>query len=59
MDEMKKTCYECGCIIEDGDDVVEVNGELVCRECYDDNYVVCDHCGDIKHIDNTLYINDR
>lgn len=59
MTETKRTCYECGCIIEDSDDAVMVNGEYLCRDCYDDNYVVCDICGDIEHIDDTHYVNDR
>lgn len=59
MEELKITCFECGCIIEDADDAREVNGEYVCEDCYCDNYVVCDHCGDVEHVDNTRYIDDN
>lgn len=55
--EEKMTCFECGCIIEDGDEIV-TNGNTICQDCYDENYVTCEHCGDVEHIDNTHYVDE-
>lgn len=57
MNETKLTCWECSCFIEEGDEIL-VNGEAICQDCYDDNYVTCEHCGDIEHIDDTHYIDE-
>lgn len=57
MNETKLTCWECGCFIEEGDEII-ANGNAICQECYDDNYVTCEHCGDIEYIDNTHYIDE-
>lgn len=58
--EEKITCYECGSIIEEGEEKIwyEAEQDYICQDCYDDNYYTCDECGEVIHIDNSRYIND-
>lgn len=56
--EEKITCYECGCIIEDGEQIAIAGGEYICEDCYNDTYYTCEICGTVEHCDNTHYIDD-
>ena len=58
MEELK-TCYECGRVLEAGEDYEIVNNEIVCCDCFDEYYCYCDECGNAEHIDNTQYIDDK
>ena len=40
-----RTCAECGCIIEDGDDFYEFEGEIYCEDCDRDLFDICEDCG--------------
>lgn len=51
-----RTCAECGCVIEDGDDFYEVDGNIYCEDCYNDNFIVCQDCGAIVRRDDSYYI---
>ena len=39
-------CSICGCALEDEAECYEVENEILCQECYDNETVICDHCGD-------------
>ena len=39
-------CSICGCALEDEAECYEVENEILCQECYDNETVVCDHCGE-------------
>lgn len=39
-------CSICGCALEDDAECYEVENEILCQECYDNETVICDHCGD-------------
>lgn len=41
-------CPVCGCEHEKED-------KLCCEDCYDDNYVTCEHCGSRIHRDDAIY----
>lgn len=54
MEEKKKNglyCSHCGALIEEGEDYEEVNGEVVCTECYENQTVTCDRCGEVIWIE--------
>ncbi|WP_302840497.1 hypothetical protein [Ruminococcus sp.] len=39
-------CSICGCALEDEAECYEVENEILCQECYDNETVICDHCGE-------------
>ena len=39
-------CSHCGCTIEDEGEVFEVQGQIFCEDCYNDETFTCDHCGE-------------
>ena len=51
-----RTCAECGCVIEDDDDFYEVDGEIYCEDCYDENFEVCEDCGCVFRRDDMFWI---
>lgn len=57
--EEKRICFECGCIIEENEGYyVDSKQEYICDDCYCDNYITCEGCGEVTHIDNSVYHND-
>ena len=44
MEENKLYCSHCGALIDD-DDYEEVNGEIVCSDCYEHHTTTCERCG--------------
>lgn len=59
INEVKRTCSECGCIIENDSECCEnMDGELICEDCYNDNYFTCDHCNNIYPSDDAISIDD-
>ncbi len=46
MKEIKNHCSVCGSEINSDDETYEIEGQLMCSDCYDDNTLVCDCCGD-------------
>lgn len=40
-------CSNCGARIEEDEDFEEINGEVVCQECYETHTCTCDCCGAI------------
>lgn len=57
--EEKRICFECGCVIPDGEDIwVAGARDYICEDCYNDDYVTCDDCGDVTRVDDSVYIDD-
>lgn len=58
---MKKIiCFECGCIIDEGNEIwVNSEQKYICDDCYNDNYVTCDICGDVIHCNDYIYAHDE
>ena len=54
--EKQKICAKCGEIIEG--ESVEIDGEYVCQNCFDEYYFVCEDCGKIEDRDNGYWIKD-
>ena len=56
---MKVICKDCGCIIDtEREDYLEVGGEYVCECCMDD-YIICEECGDVVHVDDAYETHDE
>ena len=51
-----RTCEDCGCVIEDNDDFYEVNGNIYCEDCYNDNFEPCGDCGAVHHRDEMYWV---
>ena len=50
-----ETCIDCGCEIESSNNIVNVNGDVLCRDCYESNYSTCNSCNDVFHNDDLHY----
>jgi len=48
-------CKDCGKKIEG--EKVEIDGEYVCEECFEENYFYCEDCGCIEEKDNGYWID--
>ena len=53
MEEETRYCDCCGSELEE-DEGVWVDDELVCQDCFDENYVVCDQCDDAVWHDDAV-----
>lgn len=51
-----RTCAECGCVIEGDDDFYEVDGEIYCEDCYENNFEVCEDCGCVFRKDDMHWV---
>lgn len=56
MKKEKRVCRECMQKIEG--EFVEIEGEYVCQNCFDEKYFYCDDCGKIELRDNGIWIED-
>ena len=56
MKKENKICSICGGIIEG--EVYEVNGEIMCQECFDEHYFYCEDCGRVEDRDNGCWVED-
>lgn len=54
---MSKLCEICGKEIPDGEEF-EMDGQVLCKECFDETYTTCDCCGAIVRIDSTTRTGD-
>jgi len=52
-----KICCECNEIIESLGDYVNVNGNDLCRDCYENKYAICHECNKVYNLDG-LYSHD-
>lgn len=55
QDENMVKCYECEDEINKEDGLFDPDGNILCEDCYHDNYAACDHCGEINCINNMLW----
>lgn len=46
---MKKICYDCGRVIEKGEEFEEYEGEIICENCLTENFEQCDDCNNWHH----------
>jgi formylmethanofuran dehydrogenase subunit E len=52
------TCDNCGVVIEDDDEIHETpDGDTYCEDCFNENYKVCDGCGEVIDADYAFYTN--
>lgn len=51
-------CCECSCKIINDSDYVNVNNNVLCRECYNNKYTTCTNCNDIIRIDDAQENDD-
>lgn len=55
--ENVRVCSCCGCEIEDGEEFREVDGEIYCEECFDDEFVTCEDCGELIRRDDSYWVD--
>lgn len=54
----KRVCADCGAEIGNDEEVYTLeNGKIICEGCFNDDYYMCEHCGKIEHIDNSIIID--
>lgn len=57
MEEKKKEtalyCSHCGALIGEDEEYEEVNGEIVCTDCYERHATTCDRCGEVIWTDDS------
>ncbi|MBE6863433.1 MAG: zinc-binding protein [Ruminococcus flavefaciens] len=46
-------CSHCGALIREDDDYEEVNGEIVCTDCFEHHTTTCDRCGETIWTDDS------
>ena len=51
-------CSQCGDIINIDNALAISNGDLICRNCYNEDFFTCEECGEIYHNDESYYRND-
>ena len=56
MDNKQLICYNCGCIIEDGDDYEDDTGNTICESCFYEYFYNCDDCGGVVARDDLISI---
>ena len=56
MEDNKKNalyCSRCGALIGEDEEYEEVNGEIVCTDCYERFTSTCDRCGEVIWTDDS------
>ena len=51
--ENARYCSHCGSLIDENDDFEEVQGEVVCTDCYERHTTTCDRCGSVIWTDDS------
>lgn len=60
IDTEKHICADCGCIIEDDDNAVQLsNGDWICDDCRDRDYGFCEHCEEYVPLDELTEVEGR
>lgn len=54
----QKICRDCGEIIEHNDYLM-IDGEYLCRDCYEQNYFTCEDCGEVVNNDYLYWVEDK
>ena len=57
--ENKKVCRDCGCVIDQDNEVIEIDNEYLCQSCYENNYFVCHDCGTIHPMDEEYWVQSE
>ena len=52
----EKTCEDCGKKISEG---VEIDGKYYCKDCFNETYFFCRHCGKIEKKENGYFIDNE
>lgn len=55
--EEKRICSKCG--QEIAGEFIEIDGEIVCQDCFDEYYFYCDDCGKVEERDNGYWIESE
>ena len=60
VEENITTCYDCGEEINMNEDEYREtrDGDIICMDCYENDYFTCDDCGDIFHNDDATYTHN-
>ena len=53
------TCTHCNNVFSEDYIAVDTYYITLCRDCYDTYYFTCEDCGDVYHVNDAQYINDR
>ena len=56
------TCTHCGKVIFEGDeykDDQDDHGAFICQECFEENYFICEYCGEICPNDEHVWVSDN
>lgn len=59
MEEEKRICSCCGREIGENEDFQEYDGEIYCEECFDENFVTCEDCGEIISRDEAMWVESE
>lgn len=54
-----RVCADCGRVIEEGDIYYNCGDDVICENCYCDNYMTCDCCEEVVLIDDAVRIQNR
>ena len=57
MEEEKRICSCCGEEIKENEDFHEYNGEIYCEDCFDENFVLCEDCGETIPRDKAYWVD--
>ena len=52
-------CADCGATIQEGDSCFRYNGDIICEDCFENNYFICEDCDEVYHIDDGTSVRDR
>ncbi len=63
MEEEKKEFLKCECCDHEIDTENEeyyttADGEIICEDCYMNDYFTCEYCGEVHHIDDSYTAQD-
>ena len=50
--ENVRVCADCGRVIEENENYYEFSGDIICQDCYENDYFTCEDCGDVEHMEN-------
>lgn len=50
-------CYGCGERIAKDDALEGADGNLYCQDCFDGNFITCEHCGDVEYRNDVIPVH--
>lgn len=54
----KVECYHCGEMVEEEQTSIDCYGNVICEDCVENEYFVCEDCGELIPADEIVSIND-